>query len=487
MIYRAKYDGLHEIGDKTESRFVIMGEVAARTGINLVYPPGLSRDLVAGETIYVARVNNNASDYILVGVERETVADVHLDNDKNDVTVKEDGTVELSGNDYGGLVKWEELQTQLEKVSDYLKGIKYALSDAVTATQDGGATYKANVVAGLKSLELPDYSEVESEMVLHGSGAESEEENGGGEESGQVGQDSEAGTGQNEGGKSNRHLVNSEEGSPEGAEQQEVVWKAMKLSTSSQGSAFIKGYERFRPNPYRATAGGNWTVGYGHEIDAHAPERFSHIEGFTEFYQQYQKDRNNPANIGIVDGKTSITIVRISETMALAIFEKDIESLEEGINKGFEGGKPDSTYALRELGNAKAYSSGRHLRQCEFDALVSFGFNTSRDRVLNASFFQTVQSHEDFDEPNVQSRILADWQKHTGGDRILRGLIRRRKDEMEMFFRGQYGINPANIETSFVALTARDLANMPDLGGPVPARETYLIPQKRGGNTDDRV
>ena len=173
MIYRAKYDGTHEMKGsqgKTEARFVIAGESAARTGINLIYPPGLHRELATGETIYVARVGGNSSDYILIGVEQGTRADVRLENDESSVAVKEDGKIEIGGSEGGGLLIWAELEKQLQAVSDYLQGIADALSNAATGAQDGGAAYKTAIALKLKTLKLPDYSKVESDAVLHGTG-----------------------------------------------------------------------------------------------------------------------------------------------------------------------------------------------------------------------------------------------------------------------------------------------------------------------------
>ena len=488
MILRARYDGLHELRTRTEFRFVIFGEVAARTGRNLIYPPGFRRELVVGETIFVAPVNDNPSDYILIGVEQDTLGDVWLENDKSNVALKEDGkieingsdTVEVSGSDHGGLVKWPELEKQLQKVSDYMEGIKDALSNAATGAQDGGATYKTNVVLNLKKLELPDYKDVESDAVLHGKGVDSKKK------ADNQGSNSTNSTSTANGGTtpgpdnqktaSNRHLVNSKED-----KKLDVQWIPMRLTTSKLGQDFIKGYEEFRKNPYRATTGGNWTVGYGHELDVHPVENYTHISGFWDFYTKYLNDKDNPANIGIVRGRESITSIEISEKMALAILKQDLEWFEEGINKHFEGGRSN-------VPGYPEYANGRHLRQCEFDALVSFSFNTSRSRLLDTDFFQIVQREKNFELLTVQKDILKEWQGYNKGlrtNQILDGLIRRRKDEVEIFFRGQYGINPANNAKSFVPLTEKDLRGITDIGGPVPNKDKYLIPKQKGINTND--
>ena len=167
--------------------------------------------------------------------------------------------------------------------------------------------------------------------------------------------------------------------------------------------------------------------------------------------------------------------------MALAILKQDLEWLEEGINKYFEGSRPN-------VPGYPEYANGRYLRQCEFDALVSFGFNAGRGGLLRQKFFQIVQSQKNFELSTVQKEILKEWQANNtalSSNKILDGLIRRRKDEMEIFFRGQYGINPANDARSFVLPTETDLRGITDIGGPVPNKDKYLIPTQKGINTND--
>ena len=87
------------------------------------------------------------------------------------IIVRETGTVELFGTDAGGVVKAKELKTQLDKLTARVDGIMDALKNSATAVQDGGATYKGQIVAVLAALaNKEDFSNIESEKVLHGTG-----------------------------------------------------------------------------------------------------------------------------------------------------------------------------------------------------------------------------------------------------------------------------------------------------------------------------
>jgi len=87
------------------------------------------------------------------------------------IIARENGTVELFGTDAGGVVKAAELKTQLDKLTARVDGIIDALKNSATAAQDGGATYKGQIVALLATLvDKEDFSNLESEKVLHGTG-----------------------------------------------------------------------------------------------------------------------------------------------------------------------------------------------------------------------------------------------------------------------------------------------------------------------------
>jgi len=87
------------------------------------------------------------------------------------IILRESGTVELFGTDAGGVVKAGELKTQLDKLTARVDGIINALKNSPTAAQDGGATYKGAIAGTLATLvDKEDFSSIESEKVLHGTG-----------------------------------------------------------------------------------------------------------------------------------------------------------------------------------------------------------------------------------------------------------------------------------------------------------------------------
>jgi phage gp45-like len=87
------------------------------------------------------------------------------------VVAREDGTLELFGKGEGGVVKAKELESQLNKLSKRVDGIMDALKNSQTASQDGGATYKAQIVAALAALsDKENFANLENAKVLHGTG-----------------------------------------------------------------------------------------------------------------------------------------------------------------------------------------------------------------------------------------------------------------------------------------------------------------------------
>jgi phage gp45-like len=87
------------------------------------------------------------------------------------IITRENGTVELFGTDAGGIVKAAELEKQLNKLSVRVDGIFEALKNSQTVVMDGGATYKAQIAAALAALvDKEDFSDLENEKVLHGTG-----------------------------------------------------------------------------------------------------------------------------------------------------------------------------------------------------------------------------------------------------------------------------------------------------------------------------
>lgn len=88
------------------------------------------------------------------------------------IICRENGEVELDGKNYGGVIKVDELRTQLDKLTARVDGIMNALKNSATAAQDGGATYKAAIIVALNLLiDKENFFNIASNKVFHGNGS----------------------------------------------------------------------------------------------------------------------------------------------------------------------------------------------------------------------------------------------------------------------------------------------------------------------------
>lgn len=80
----------------------------------------------------------------------------------------ENGKIEINGGDNGGMCNTPELKTQLDKLTARVDGIIDALTNGTTGTQDGGAAYKASVVAALQALtDKENFNDIEDSKITH--------------------------------------------------------------------------------------------------------------------------------------------------------------------------------------------------------------------------------------------------------------------------------------------------------------------------------
>ncbi|GAB5524887.1 MAG: hypothetical protein Roseis2KO_27590 [Roseivirga sp.] len=71
------------------------------------------------------------------------------------------------GGENGGLIKVNELVSQLEKVNTFLDKLKSAIDQAVVVPNDGGKALQTTISTALSSLPLADYSNIENPKVKH--------------------------------------------------------------------------------------------------------------------------------------------------------------------------------------------------------------------------------------------------------------------------------------------------------------------------------
>jgi lysozyme len=146
------------------------------------------------------------------------------------------------------------------------------------------------------------------------------------------------------------------------------------MKVSSKLIKLLRHHEGVRNKPYRCPAG-LWTVGVGHLIG----DGKSLPESWNRTFTNEE-----------IDG----------------ILKRDLNRFERGI--------------LKMLPNVR-------LRQCEFDALVSFAFN------LGLGTFQRSTIRQAILRGDKEAAMESLLKYCRAGGRVLRGLENRRKDEKAMF------------------------------------------------------
>jgi len=146
------------------------------------------------------------------------------------------------------------------------------------------------------------------------------------------------------------------------------------MKVSNKLIQMLKHHEGVRSKPYRCPAG-LWTVGVGHLIG----DGKSLPESWNRTFTQEE-----------IDG----------------LLKRDLNRFERGI--------------LKMLPNVR-------LRQCEFDALVSFSFN------LGLGTFQRSTLRQALLRGDKEAAMESLMKYCRAGGKVLRGLENRRKDERAMF------------------------------------------------------
>lgn len=145
------------------------------------------------------------------------------------------------------------------------------------------------------------------------------------------------------------------------------------MKTSDKGIAFIKSFETLRLQAYKPVRTEKYyTIGYGH----------------------YGPD--------VIPGMV------ITEPEAEALLQTDLVDFEICVNRS---------------------TAGWNLRQCQFDALVSFTFNVGVNAFQNSTLLKLIK--QGASEKAIRDEF-ARWCYSDG--RVLKGLQRRRQAEADMYF-----------------------------------------------------
>ena len=120
-----------------------------------------------GERILFARDKNGK---IVAKIKMLNSGNIEIEAD-GDCRIKTKGNTEINGNDYGGLVKIEELKTQLQKNTAILQGLLGALKAPITEPGNGSpSAFQAALITAIGALQAGNFSNIENKKVVHGGG-----------------------------------------------------------------------------------------------------------------------------------------------------------------------------------------------------------------------------------------------------------------------------------------------------------------------------
>lgn len=176
----SKIRNLFNIGTlqkRTEKKIRVKTDFCRNIEAEEFFPYGFFAKAQEGKVIILTQGGNTASSLLLPVSSTEGAPDLKdgdaalWSKDGGTVIVRKDRKVEINGTDFGGLVKADELKSQLYKLSTRVDGIITAIKNSAVATNDGGATFKANMIAVLETLQnKEDFSQIKNDRITHGNG-----------------------------------------------------------------------------------------------------------------------------------------------------------------------------------------------------------------------------------------------------------------------------------------------------------------------------
>ena len=163
------------------------------------------------------------------------------------------------------------------------------------------------------------------------------------------------------------------------------------MKVSDEGLKLLKHHEGFRKKPYLCAAK-IWTIGYGHSLYADQMRIPSTPEGMARRKAFPLRPEDN-------------RVWSVEEIGELLV--KDVVRFERAVERFISV----------------------PLRQCEFDALISATYN------LGPGWLQRSQVRQKINRGDKKGAMESLLKYNKGGGVVLRGLDRRRKDEVALFTR----------------------------------------------------
>lgn len=120
-----------------------------------------------GSQVRLVMLGGNSNAWAVTDVERIERWVLHLPGGAT-IEAGPTGVVAMNGEQFGGLVKVQELRADLAKVNAFLAALRTSFNSVIPSPGDGGGAIKAAVVSALNAVELPNYQTIESQMTRHG-------------------------------------------------------------------------------------------------------------------------------------------------------------------------------------------------------------------------------------------------------------------------------------------------------------------------------
>ena len=126
-----------------------------------------SQGAKSGERILFACDENGK---IVAKIKMLNSGNIEIEAD-GDCKVKAKGNIEINGSDFGGLIKIEELKTQLQKNTAILQGLLGTLKTPITEPGNGSpSAFQATLITAIGTLQAGNFSNIENKKVVHGGG-----------------------------------------------------------------------------------------------------------------------------------------------------------------------------------------------------------------------------------------------------------------------------------------------------------------------------
>ncbi len=129
-------------------------------GVGLVF-----KKPTIGKKCLIGIINNNVADAFLIDCEKTD--EILIEDETGFKFHLKDGTLEINGNGFGGLVNAKELKIQIDKNTAAIQELQQIFTSWFPVPNDGGASLKS-LVSSFSSKPIAELSNIENEKIKHG-------------------------------------------------------------------------------------------------------------------------------------------------------------------------------------------------------------------------------------------------------------------------------------------------------------------------------